>query len=174
VDEAHVLVDSWTRAIELPSVAAAIREQHAIVAAEVARRKPLCLASGRCCHFESHGHRLYVTGLEAAWCVGSLRQRGGPPTTVEAVEAAKARGDCPFLIDGRLCGAHIERPLGCRIYFCDRAGEGWQEALYEQTHEAMRALHEDNGIAYRYGEWRAMLELVCGGHDVTSVPRSSP
>lgn len=28
---------------------------------------PSCSASGRCCKFDTYGHRLYVTGLEIAW-----------------------------------------------------------------------------------------------------------
>ncbi|XAM00397.1 hypothetical protein OT109_03210 [Phycisphaeraceae bacterium D3-23] len=28
---------------------------------------PTCNVSGRCCKFDSYGHRLYVTGLEIAW-----------------------------------------------------------------------------------------------------------
>jgi Fe-S-cluster containining protein len=33
---------------------------------EIERRKPICVASGKCCNFESYGHRLYVTTLELA------------------------------------------------------------------------------------------------------------
>ncbi|MDZ4829703.1 MAG: hypothetical protein SGJ09_05830 [Phycisphaerae bacterium] len=152
--------ESWHRAAAEPAIDSALRGIYEIVADEVRSRQPVCIASGRCCHFEAHGHRLYVTGLEAAWCVRSLRAREGLPTTHNAIAQAHARGDCPFLIDGRLCGAHIERPLGCRIYFCDRSAKVWQQELYEKTHRMLVALHEVNAIEYRYGEWRAMLALV--------------
>lgn len=33
---------------------------------------PTCNASGRCCKFDTYGHRLYVTGLEIAWFLGRV------------------------------------------------------------------------------------------------------
>ena len=154
------LAIAWHRAAASSAIDAALRGVYEVVADAVNARRPVCIASGRCCHFEAHGHRLYVTGLEAAWCVRSLRHRDGLATTPAAVLNAKSRGDCPFLVDGRLCGAHVERPLGCRIYFCDRAAEAWQQDLYEKTHRMLVALHEVNSIEYRYGEWREMLAMV--------------
>lgn len=154
----------WFDASARIEIGEAIGALHEHVGNEIESRRPLCLASGRCCHFEEFGHRLYVTGLEAAWCVRSLRSRGiaaSHACTIEAVDAAKERGDCPFLLDGRSCGAHTDRPLGCRIYFCDRASEGWQQSLYERMHREIVALHERHAIPYRYGEWRAMLRAVC-------------
>jgi Fe-S-cluster containining protein len=156
------VVAQWFAAIERPEVADALRGLHALIAAEVALRKPICLASGQCCNFDRYDHRLFVTGLDVAWCVRSLRARQGPPATAESVALAKARGDCPFLLDGRLCGAHLERPLGCRIFFCDRTARDWQEDLYARTHKALAEVHERFAIPYRYGEWRAMLAMVCG------------
>ncbi len=157
------LVAAWRAAIARPEIVAELESLHAAVAEAVASQRPMCLASGQCCHFERHGHRLYVTGLEAAWCVASLAARGGPAATSEAVEVARSRGDCPFLLDGRLCGAHRERPLGCRIYFCDRSATEWQRELYEAIHRRLVALHERHAVPYRYGEWRAMLALVVAG-----------
>jgi Fe-S-cluster containining protein len=165
-DEGPRLARAWFDAIAVPEVAAGLAALHARVAEEVAARKPICLASGQCCHFERFGHRLFVTGLDAAWCVRSLVDRNAPAAcaaTSAGVHDAQERGTCPFLIDGRWCGAHVERPLGCRIYFCDRAARDWQEALYEETHRALAALHDRHAIPYRYGEWRAMLALVVGG-----------
>jgi hypothetical protein len=162
------LVRAWRAAIERPEIAAGISALHERIAGEVAARKPICLASGQCCHFDRFGHRLFVTGLDAAWCVRSLLARQAPAAaaaTAVGVRDAQSAGTCPFLIDGRWCGAHIERPLGCRIYFCDRSARDWQEALYEETHRQLIALHERYAIPYRYGEWRAMLALVIGEAD---------
>jgi Fe-S-cluster containining protein len=156
------LVRAWFAAIERPDVADGLRALHEHIASEVAAHRPVCLASGHCCHFERFDHRLYVTGLDVVWCVRSLALRGGPAATAAAVDEAKARGDCPFLLDGRRCGAHIERPLGCRIFFCDRGAREWQEDLYQRTHDALRDLHDRHAIPYRYGEWRAMLAMVAG------------
>lgn len=153
------LVAAWRAAADDPAIGAALRSLHAIVANEVRQRRPICLASGRCCHFEAHGHRLYVTGLEAAWCVRERAARGSI-TTLDQIAQARERGDCPYLVNGRLCGAHAERPLGCRIYFCDRSAQAWQQDLYERTHRVLVELHERHAIPYRYGEWRGMLERV--------------
>ena len=154
------LVAAWRAAVARPDVVGELEALHAAVAEAVARERPICLASGQCCHFERHGHRLYVTGLEAVWCVTNLARRDGPEASLPAVEAARRRGDCPFLLEGRLCGAHRERPLGCRIYFCDRMATDWQRALYEAIHRRLVDLHERHAIPYRYGEWRTMLALA--------------
>lgn len=154
------LVLAWREALADPVVSGALVELHGRIAEEVLRRRPLCLASGRCCSFERFGHRLYVTGLEAVWAADGIAARTGQAPSVAEIDAALGRGDCPFLVAGRLCGAHRERPLGCRIYFCDRTGAGWQEELSETLHRELLALHERMAIPYRYGEWRAMLRTV--------------
>ena len=128
-------------------------------ATEVVRReRPLCLASGRCCRFEAHGHRLYVTGLEAAWFLKQLAESRGRLLQVSEIEAARDRGECPLLQDG-LCSVHDIRPFGCRGYFCDPRAT-WQEATYERWHQQVRALHDELEVPYRYGEWRGMLETL--------------
>ena len=150
--DADALASAWAGAAWDPRIDAALRAMHDEVAAEVATRRPTCLPSGRCCRFEEYGHRLYVTGIEAAWC---LRGAGRTPTRAD-VSAAVARGDCPFLEQG-LCGVHAWRPIGCRTFYCDGASDGWQQALTERLVARIRALHDEHGIPYRYGEWRAML-----------------
>ena len=73
-----------------------------------------------------------------------------------------ASGDCPYLRAG-MCGEHEERPLGCRIFFCDKGADGlgadWQSELYEATHRDIIALHEQLGVPYRYLEWREALAM---------------
>ena len=146
---------AWREAAARADVAAEVDAIYADVAAQIEARGPACWASGRCCNFERAGHLLYVTGLEAAFTV--LRRE---PTLVPAeVSAARARGGCPFQ-EGHLCGAHAIRPLGCRVYFCDRSAQEWQHALSEHALEQIRSLHDRFAIPYRYGEWRAMLELL--------------
>jgi Fe-S-cluster containining protein len=100
-----------------------------------------------------------VSGLETALTVRERRLAGAPPD-LAAVERARAAGTCPFLRDDRLCGAHDRRPLGCRVYFCDREAAEWQSALYERTHRAIVDVHERFGLPYSYGEWRDQLEAV--------------
>ncbi|MBL9148322.1 MAG: hypothetical protein JNM94_06475 [Phycisphaerae bacterium] len=158
------LAGAWIDAALDVRIRAALGAIYDAVADEVAARRPLCLASGHCCQFERYGHRLYVSGLEAAVTMLE-RQEAGAPCGPSDVAAARAAGTCPFLRDGRLCGAHAWRPLGCRVYFCDRtAGTGgdpsWQETLYERLHAAIKSLHEEFGVPYRYGEWRDLLGIL--------------
>lgn len=170
-DEHALLARDWLHAAATPQVSLAIESIYAFVAAEIESRGPACWASGRCCNFAKTRHRLYVTGLEAAYAVAGLdrvrndESRGGeallvpfPALTASALNDALQRGDCPFLAKN-LCGIHAIKPMGCRVYFCDRSAQEWQHALSERALERIRGLHDAHGIPYRYGEWRAMLEM---------------
>ena len=123
----------------------------------VRRERPLCVASGCCCRFESYGHRLYVTGLEAAWFVRELDAEAGR-LTVPMIDEARERGDCPMLENG-FCTVHSFRPFGCRSYFCDPRAR-WQESTYERWHAMVRTLHDELDVPYVYGEWRDMLARI--------------
>ncbi len=156
--DAAELASRWAEAAFQPAIDAGIREIYGEVARETAVLAPTCNASGRCCRFGEWGHLLYVTGLEAAWC---LRESARTPTAAD-VRAAAGRDDCPFLESG-LCAVHLARPLGCRAYFCDPRADGWQEALSERMLTRLRALHDAHGVPYRYGEWRTMLAHFAAG-----------
>ncbi len=148
----------WLEAVRRPEVCQRLDAIYAMIADQVAARAPVCKASGRCCNFESYGHRLYVTGLEAAWCVVQLTP-DNPGLTPNSVADALDRGGCPFQL-GTLCGVHTIKPVGCRTYFCDPVAEGWQEDLTERAHGMVKALHAEADVPYRYMEWRAMLGLL--------------
>jgi Fe-S-cluster containining protein len=150
--------EAWWRAGMLPAVDAALRSIHERIEAETSAKRPLCLASGNCCRFEAFGHRLMVTGLEAAW---SLRNAGWIPQGGE-IAAARREGTCPFVAEGRLCGIRLARPMACRTFFCDRAASPWQESLHEASLAEIRSLHRTHAIPYRYLEWRDALEAVRG------------
>lgn len=156
------LADAWLRQACEPAIAAALEGIYASVAREITERGPACWASGRCCNFEKAGHRLYTTGLEAAYTVARLGQLPKPRgLTVPDVEHARASGGCPFQ-EANLCGVHTIRPLGCRVYFCDRSAQEWQHDLTERGMAHMRELHERHGIVYAYAEWRTLLEALAG------------
>ncbi len=130
----------------------ALRDGYDRIDAEIAERRPVCRMSGRCCHFDTHGHCLYVTALEIAWVIA---QR--PPSSLAGLDARDEHLDgCIFQVE-RLCTVHAIRPLGCRVYFCDPAAQAWQNDLYERHLADLRALHDEHRIAYRYLEWRAGL-----------------
>jgi hypothetical protein len=142
------LARAWLEAAARDDVAAELEGVYDYIAAAVESRGPACWASGRCCHFEQAGHLLYVTGLETAY---ALLKAGR-----DAAQRAEPGGPCPFQ-EENLCGAHPARPLGCRVYFCDRSAQDWQRDLSERALITVRSLHERHGVEYRYGEWRAML-----------------
>src|SRR5688500_3389701 len=89
--------DRWKEAARESGVDSALRSLYAdIEAATLPRQpRPRCDQSGRCCHFEEFGHRMYITGLETAWFLNRLH----------------AMSDCPSLI-GRGSGGGSDQNLG--------------------------------------------------------------
>jgi Fe-S-cluster containining protein len=173
-----------------PTVTARLEAIYAKMSEEIAARGPACWASGRCCNFRKAGHDLFVTLLEAAYCVqranrdaelslaninvvpdqhtastrkdlslpqaSSSAGAGANTLSIAAIDAARERGDCPYL-EGNLCGAHGTKPLGCRVYFCDATAQDWQHELTERALRDIRALHEQFNVPYVYDEWRRQL-----------------
>ena len=75
-------------AIARPDIAHALERIYASVAQEITARAPACWASGRCCNFAKAGHRLYVTGLEAAY---ALHHRALTPAPAPTPACARRR-----------------------------------------------------------------------------------
>jgi hypothetical protein len=138
--------------------AAAYRDLEALYAeldAELARLRPLCRLSGRCCRFRDFRHQLWVTRLELDF----LLEREGLP-------ASTAEGTCPFL-KGGLCGARAHRMLGCRVFFCDEAYKPRMGPLYEEFHRRLKDLHRRHGVPYEYSELLAELDRRRAGEAAT-------
>ena len=153
---------AWLAAAIDPQISGELELVYEHISRAVDTRKPVCNTSGRCCNFEKWGHRLYVTGLEAAYLFTRLHELRDEPLTAADIDAARAAGGCPFQ-KALLCSVHAIRPLGCRTYYCDETAQEWQHDLTERMLAEIRALHDRHGVPYRYGEWRAMLgELVEG------------
>ncbi len=162
--------DAWARWATLaqqPAIDGALRALYEDLDRAVAARGPTCWQSGKCCHFGTYGHRLYVTALELAWF---LQQPCTPPTPAPSPEPAghalrilhqgASHEDamrCPFQV-GQSCSTHAVRPLGCRVFFCQQGTEHWQHALYERYLAHLRTLHERYLAPYRYLEWLAGLD----------------
>ncbi len=161
---------SWWCASAHPLVDARLRELHSDCANTVAVARPVCLASGKCCHFGAHGHILAVTGLEALWTWREAGRSLSPHAAVTARNAAT----CPFL-DGTHCSIHSARPTGCRTYFCDRGDGRWQSVLSEKLHSAIIDLHNQHAIPYLYAEWTWLVEHIAHAHatGVLSEPLES-
>lgn len=183
-----VEAEEWLGAIAQPGVRAGLEAVYARAADAIAARGPVCWASGRCCNFKEAGHRLYVTGLEAAYLVHAMAEEGRdvfgvgrsssnaaaaqmPPRAVPLPQAGarpidlarwlSADGpapDCVFQV-GNLCSVHTIKPLACRLYFCDRTAQTWQSETLERLIAEVRELHDRESIGYLYAEWRATLAM---------------
>jgi len=148
------LAPAWRAFAAEPAIVAELEAIFTLIADQVEARAPVCESSGRCCNFDRTGHRLFTTGLEAAYTLSRLP--AGVACTPEAVAEAITRGDCPFLVHGR-CGVHTIKPTGCRVYFCDPTATEWQQDLSERVQALLRSTHERHGVAYVYAEWRSLL-----------------
>lgn len=125
--------------------------------AQIAARQPICALSGRCCHFDQFGHRLYVTTAELATFVHELSMRRD--SLLGSRKLNHDAGGCLFQI-GKACGVHAIRPFGCRIFFCDPTSTDWQQQQYERHHERLKILHEKLAVPYAYVEWRHALKTL--------------
>ena len=160
----------WSTAADTEAVDKAIRQLYSDLGRTVAERRPVCNASGRCCKFDTYGHRLYVTGLEIAWFMLQVKdhaknaertaeshdlslQQLAPATTHQRLATQDA---CPYQING-LCSTHSIRPLGCRAFFCEEGTEAWQQDTTERFLERLKQLHVEHNLPYAYMEWRAGL-----------------
>ena|SRR5205823_5833778 len=122
---------------------------------QIDQRRPLCVLSGRCCHFDDFGHNLYVTTLELATFLHDLRHL----PSANAPTSPSAPGTCPFQLN-KLCSVHAIRPFGCRIFFCDSTSTDWQQEQYQIFHNRLKSLHEQLNVPYFYLEWRAALAIL--------------
>jgi Fe-S-cluster containining protein len=127
-----------------------VREVLAAAEADVDVLDPHCRACGQCCDFQAAGHRLYVSTAELALLVsGDARQPDQPLR-------------CPYQ-QGSACTARENRPLGCRVFFCDAALAASTQAVYERHHAELRQLHEAFGLPYFYVELTAGLSIYTHG-----------
>lgn len=115
----------------------------------------ICRHSGKCCNFDSYGHRLYVTTLEMLYFLKGLQhqtQSSALPTLANPVH-----GTCPYQIEN-LCTAHAYRPIGCRIFYCQGLPDDQQNQLTEQSLRQLRSLHQSHDAPYHYTDWLSWLE----------------
>jgi len=147
---------TWIAAARQPHLDRALRALYESLDADIAGRGPTCWLSGKCCHFDSYGHRLYATGLEIAWLLAQLDDAAW--NRLAAADLPQLDG-CPFQMN-RQCSAHAIRPLGCRVFFCDPTAKDWQNPVYESHLQSLRELHEQHDLPYAYMEWRHGLDEV--------------
>ena len=139
----------------------------------IADHQPVCRNRGACCKFGAFGHKLYVTTLELAYfrarhadrlqeqdLQSAQKDQGAASFSLRGLatieNAATANQSCPFQREG-MCTTREGRPLGCRVFFCESADEGWQSELTEWALARLREMHERFDVPYVYSEWLTAL-----------------
>ena len=126
------------------------RERVMIIYAEadaaVAAAGPRCDASGRCCRFTEYGHTLFLSHFEA-----ELLLESAPPYSKPV-----GRDGCPFQVSN-LCTARRERPLGCRIYFCDPTYQETGNRITEEAVAKLKHLADEFDAGWRYAPLHVFL-----------------
>lgn len=107
--------------------------------AEIAEATPVCQLSGRCCRFHEYGHTLFLSRIESEF----LFKKPLPD------EFAVDGSSCPYQ-EGLICTARENRPLGCRVYYCDPTYAGKGEAISERYIKQLKELHDENGVEWEY------------------------
>src|SRR5688500_6241139 len=123
-----------------------VLEVYAATDAAVAAASPRCDASGRCCRFTEYGHTLFLSHFEAELLLDTAPPYSKPVT----------RDGCPFQMDN-LCTARDERPLGCRIYFCDPAYEETGNRITEAALATLKRLADEFDAGWRYAPLHVFL-----------------
>ncbi len=111
-----------------------------------------CAACGKCCDFESFGHRLYVTTPEMLYFADKVGTQNIKQMTTSR---------CPWQIDGpstslgmvslsnHKCTVYPYRFASCRIFHC-KGDADFQSDLTETTLKKFKSLCEEFRIPYRY------------------------
>jgi Fe-S-cluster containining protein len=110
-----------------------------------------CKACGRCCDFDSFGHRLYITTPELLYFKLKLTENKIPllPMT---------DGVCPYRKDKK-CFVYQWRFSGCRIFNCTGNAD-WQSQLSEETIALFKTLCILYRLEYRYMDLKSALESI--------------
>jgi Fe-S-cluster containining protein len=103
-----------------------------------------CDACGKCCHFDSFGHKLFVTTPELLYFKQNIKNLKPMPAQI-----------CSYLENGR-CSVRNYRFAACRIFFC-KADKDLQNSLSEQTVKKFKALCDKFNFPYRYTELMTAL-----------------
>jgi len=109
----------------------------------------LCMGGGVCCRFDLFDHRLYVTLGELAVL------RLTPPVDPSRTN----RNRCPYQ-QGPKCMARLNRPLGCRVFFCRERPGARNNEVYEMRHRQICELHARHNVPYAYIELISALKIL--------------
>lgn len=116
-----------------------------------------CGTCGRCCNFETYGHRLFVTPPELMYLAANLRRQN---------LRAMTNSTCPYNVAAK-CTIHNYRFAACRIFFC-KADRPLQNQLSEQVLKKFKCLCNEFDVNYHYLSLKAgltkMINSFCVSH----------
>jgi hypothetical protein len=99
----------------------------------------VCDACGKCCDFETFGHRLFVTTPEMFFFAEKIGSKNLKQMTT---------GRCCYQVENK-CTAYDYRFAGCRI-FCCKGNVRFQSDLTEAVIKKFKTLCDEFKIPYRY------------------------
>jgi Fe-S-cluster containining protein len=114
----------------------------------------VCDACGKCCDFESFGHRLFVTTPEILYFADKVGIQNIKQMTCHGVGDVRVNPDidqpgrCSYQIDNK-CSVYDYRFAACRIFFC-KGNADFQSDLTETAVKKFKMLCEEFQIPYRY------------------------
>ena len=150
---------AWFDAAKQPGVADRLCSMLNEIDRAVSTSGFTCQQSGRCCKFDTFGHRLYMSGLEVAY----FKSLAGEPSSHDTSLPIVGQDGCPYQADG-LCSVHPHRPFACRVFFCQQGSDDWQSEQYEAFQAKIKSMHDELDLPYQYMEWRTGLTAALTYH----------
>ena len=132
-----------------PDVRQRVLDVYAAADAAVAAASPKCDASGRCCHFKEYGHTLFISQFEADILLETAPAYAKPVTA----------DGCPFQVND-LCTARADRPLGCRVYFCDPTYEETGNRITEESLAKLKRIADEHDAGWMYAPLHVFLNAA--------------
>lgn len=143
-----------------------VREVYAWADAKVSENSPVCRISGRCCRFREFGHSLFLSHLEARILLD------GAPFPLPAGKEFDDSG-CPYQVNGK-CQAREERPLACRVYFCDPTFHQAMPAILEEALARLKSIADRHGLDWCYAPLHQFLDGRYAAKERIPPPRNLP
>jgi Fe-S-cluster containining protein len=106
-----------------------------------------CEACGKCCDFESFGHRLFITTPEMIFFAAKIG-----PGNIKKMTG----GRCPYQTDDK-CTVYPYRFAGCQIFSCKGSAD-FQSELTEESLNRFKSLCNEFQIPYRYVDLPTALQ----------------
>jgi Fe-S-cluster containining protein len=123
-----------------------------------------CEACGKCCDFETFGHRLFVTSPELIYFAEKIARSDVIASGLSSVAIAKGEakqsgltGKCRYQVDNK-CTVYKYRFASCRI-FCCKGDSRFQNELTEAVIKKFKALCDELKIPYRYTDAGTLSRL---------------